>query len=1329
MAKKAKTQKPNRYPLDIIICCDGMPFHGDSIKEHSLGGSETSALQMAKSLADIGNNVTVFSHCKGKEGIYDKVRYLDLTDFIEYATVLPHDVLIAQRIPELFTQSFNSKINILWQHDLSVHRNEGKFKAGIWNTDRCFVMSEFQKKQSMEVNGTPKEYYYITRNGIDLKLFKGEQPKRDPKKIIYGARPERGLDNLLFHVMPRLLQKDKDIKLYIATYDHKVPEMEGFYGSLRQQALKFPDNVIWLPPLTKKELYDHYKSASIYVFPSDFEEIYCISALEAMACGLPFIARDNAALKETLHPDAGILLSGFDSSKNPEFLDQFSNTILSLLKNSNLRNNMGKAGIKHSKECDWDSIAKEWIEEFYKIFTDNTKNKYTLARDFIFHSDIISAKKVMETMPQDSREKKMLEEDIKPWKINFDGYDVVGKMEDNNVFNYLGDIGGMEELQKVTREKLEPHWPMLDEWLISHPEVKTFMDYGCFTGRYAIPLANNNKDYFVYGVDVSGKTLDIAREISSELSKYNNIKFIQSSYEDLSLHIEEKVDCLLMFDILEHIINPENMIDKMEKFLNKDGWVIVITPSGPMEADGYGQCPHRIHLHEYSINDLRDMFRKKKGFGTTFINISGGSKVDNSKFGKICTTYQKSGIKTGKIDYSRKLLVRKSKQTLSACMIVKDEEDNIGKCIKKIKDYVDEIIVCDTGSTDKTKQIAEDLGARIIEGPDPLIHGFEASRNESIREAVSDWIMWIDADELFQDGRNMGKYLRNNIFDAYSIRQHHFSCSPPNAFKPDMPCRIFRNRKGIKFYGCLSGDTLIDMPRDLSKYPDGIPLKDLEGKKDFDVYSWDKDNQKLVLGNVNKVWKTKKNAEVWEIEYEWYGWGKKYKDKIIGTLDHRMMMRDGSYKEICELKAKDRLMPLNRRFDQDGYAHISVASIWEQKEHRFVLGLKKGDQKISHHKDTNKLNNKRDNLEFCSSFSEHGLKHAKQISVRNKKLFEDDAWVSKRNKNVSVGVRQSYIDGKSAWKKDWLKENNPSFREDVKIKHRYSAFIQFGNFKKAKELLDKYPWLLDMQCKTMTNEQLRKRKNRLSFCSSILCQGDANPNSKNFNPKAVKKQQQILAIADNHRVISIKKLNKKIDVYDMEVDKYHNFVANGVFSHNCIHEHPETALNKGPGLVTVLNDLEIAHGGYYTEAIRRERFQRNFPLMLRDRQKYPDRTLGKFFEIRDLLHLARYKLEQSKGQVTPEIAQWCHSAVSLYRKNFLGESHLMSSDAINFYSDALRILGLGFEMSWLASFGKDKAPLNGNIPKTIRFLDSEDANKYFSNEIKCKSTVFTSKYY
>ncbi len=53
--------------------------------------------------------------------------------------------------------------------------------------------------------------------------------------------------------------------------------------------------------------------------------------------------------------------------------------------------------------------------------------------------------------------------------------------------------------------------------------------------------------------------------------------------------------------------------------------------------------------------------------------------------------------------------------TISLCMIVKNEEDNIGRCLESIKSIVDEIIVVDTGSTDRTIEIALSMGAKVYE--------------------------------------------------------------------------------------------------------------------------------------------------------------------------------------------------------------------------------------------------------------------------------------------------------------------------------------------------------------------------------------------------------------------------------------------------------------------------------------------------------------------------------------------------------------------------------------------------------------------------------------
>ncbi len=85
--------------------------------------------------------------------------------------------------------------------------------------------------------------------------------------------------------------------------------------------------------------------------------------------------------------------------------------------------------------------------------------------------------------------------------------------------------------------------------------------------------------------------------------------------------------------------------------------------------------------------------------------------------------------------------------TISLAMMVKNEEDFLEDALKSAKDWVDEMIVVDTGSTDKTVEIARDMGAQVhyFEWP----NDFSKARNETIRHCRGDWIAILDADERF----------------------------------------------------------------------------------------------------------------------------------------------------------------------------------------------------------------------------------------------------------------------------------------------------------------------------------------------------------------------------------------------------------------------------------------------------------------------------------------------------------------------------------------------------------------------------------------------------
>lgn len=100
--------------------------------------------------------------------------------------------------------------------------------------------------------------------------------------------------------------------------------------------------------------------------------------------------------------------------------------------------------------------------------------------------------------------------------------------------------------------------------------------------------------------------------------------------------------------------------------------------------------------------------------------------------------------------------------TLSVCMIVKDEEEVIGRCLACAKRFADEIIVVDTGSSDKTRQIAQDFTEKIYSFK--WIDDFSAARNFSFSKASCDYIMWLDADDVVTD-ENVKKinYLKNTV--------------------------------------------------------------------------------------------------------------------------------------------------------------------------------------------------------------------------------------------------------------------------------------------------------------------------------------------------------------------------------------------------------------------------------------------------------------------------------------------------------------------------------------------------------------------------------------
>lgn len=144
--------------------------------------------------------------------------------------------------------------------------------------------------------------------------------------------------------------------------------------------------------------------------------------------------------------------------------------------------------------------------------------------------------------------------------------------------------------------------------------------------------------------------------------------------------------------------------------------------------------------------------------------------------------------------------------TVSLCMIVRNEEAHMQACLQAAAPYANEIIVVDTGSTDRTAELAKQAGAKVY--PYRWSGHFGEARNFALRRASGEWVLVLDADErlhpmpmeqfqaLLQDRSASGYYA--------SLLQHR--SDQQGDWETDSVCRLFRNRPDVSFRGRIHED-------------------------------------------------------------------------------------------------------------------------------------------------------------------------------------------------------------------------------------------------------------------------------------------------------------------------------------------------------------------------------------------------------------------------------------------------------------------------------------------------------------------------------------------
>lgn len=162
------------------------------------------------------------------------------------------------------------------------------------------------------------------------------------------------------------------------------------------------------------------------------------------------------------------------------------------------------------------------------------------------------------------------------------------------------------------------------------------------------------------------------------------------------------------------------------------------------------------------------------------------------------------------------------KPRISACLIVKNEQDMIAGCLYSIRSFVDEIIICDTGSTDRTVDICLELAAhpnfpnQIRLFHDPWQSDFSHHRNLSISRATKDWIFIIDADERFmpEDIDALLKDLQETNRNGVEMRVYNDL--------PGAPVQTFS--KSLRFFKRSTGWIYKDVIHNSLQVPEREPI-------------------------------------------------------------------------------------------------------------------------------------------------------------------------------------------------------------------------------------------------------------------------------------------------------------------------------------------------------------------------------------------------------------------------------------------------------------------------------------------------------------------------
>lgn len=298
---------------------------------------------------------------------------------------------------------------------------------------------------------------------------------------------------------------------------------------------------------------------------------------------------------------------------------------------------------------------------------------------------------------------------------------------------------------------------------------RSVLDVGC---KYPYFLSVLKDRIDVLGIDAVPEVIEYGQSLG--------VPVVQGDFESMdTAPFKNKFDLIVLIHVFEHFYDPMSTMKKILECLTHRGAIYMRIPNIDIKGIERDFTKHHVQIHPFI-------------YSTQAMHLLTG------RLG--CEVFRIDDIEgSGQSDF----YIRKKKEclSLSVCMIVKNEERNVSDCLESIKDVADEIIVVDTGSIDKTKEVISKYDAQIFDFK--WIDDFSAARNFSLSKATGDFICWLDADDIVENPEDIKAILKDGDFKIFNFSIKYGDDIFSQA-------RLFRNYYNIKFSGRVHEYPVID---------------------------------------------------------------------------------------------------------------------------------------------------------------------------------------------------------------------------------------------------------------------------------------------------------------------------------------------------------------------------------------------------------------------------------------------------------------------------------------------------------------------------------------